>query len=53
MARHHVDADEAFAMLVCASQDTNSKLHDVARWLITDAATSEKEQPPRTEQSRA
>ncbi len=35
MQTHHVDAARAFDMLVGASQDTNMKLVDVARWLTT------------------
>jgi hypothetical protein len=35
MHRYDVDADEAFARLRCASQTTNTKLHDVAVWLAT------------------
>ena len=37
MHRHGIDADRAFRMLVGASQATNMKLPDVARWLISDA----------------
>jgi hypothetical protein len=35
--RHHLaSGDDAFAMLVEASQHTNIKLRDVAEWLVTD-----------------
>jgi GAF domain-containing protein len=34
--RHHVDVHTAFRMLVKASQDTNTKLYDVAAWVIGD-----------------
>jgi GAF domain-containing protein len=34
MAHHKIDADEAFAMLRKASQDTNCKLREVARQLV-------------------
>ncbi|MFC5061732.1 GAF and ANTAR domain-containing protein [Actinomycetospora atypica] len=34
--RDGVDADEAFSRLVGASQSTNLKLVDVARWLVTE-----------------
>ncbi|GAA4769013.1 ANTAR domain-containing protein [Actinomycetospora chibensis] len=34
MNRYDVDADEAFARLRRASQHTNTKLHDVAAWLV-------------------
>jgi len=34
MNQYDVDADEAFARLRRASQTTNTKLHDVAAWLI-------------------
>lgn len=46
MARHGVGAAEAFGMLVSASQDTNIKLVDVARWLTDDVVSTEK--PPQT-----
>ena len=36
MERFAVDGDEAFAMLVRSSQDTNLKLNDVARWLVDE-----------------
>lgn len=45
MERHHADDQAAFQMLVSASQDTNIKLVDVARWL-----TSETNQPPAPDQ---
>jgi AmiR/NasT family two-component response regulator len=35
MHRYDVDADEAFARLRHASQTTNTKLYDVAAWLVT------------------
>jgi GAF domain-containing protein len=39
MARHRVDADQAFGMLRSLSQQTNRKLRDVARQLVeSDAA---------------
>jgi len=40
MERHRVTDDQAFNLLVRASQNTNRKLHDVARWLVhgTNAA---------------
>jgi AmiR/NasT family two-component response regulator len=45
MAREKKRTDEqAFAMLVAASQHANMKLHDVATWLVNDtdnAANSE------------
>jgi AmiR/NasT family two-component response regulator len=34
--RHDVDDAKAFQMLVNASQDTNIKLVEVARWLVSD-----------------
>lgn len=34
MERHQVTDDQAFNLLVRASQNTNRKLHDVARWLV-------------------
>jgi hypothetical protein len=36
--RFAVDTDEAFAMLVRSSQDTNMKLFDVARWLVEETS---------------
>ncbi|WP_433783942.1 GAF and ANTAR domain-containing protein [Actinomycetospora sp. CA-101289] len=36
MERFSLDGDAAFQMLVKSSQDTNMKLTDVARWLISD-----------------
>jgi hypothetical protein len=33
MHHYDVDADEAFARLRCASQETNTKLYDIAAWL--------------------
>ncbi|WP_433802165.1 ANTAR domain-containing protein [Actinomycetospora sp. CA-084318] len=38
MQRDHIGPDEAFGRLVAASQHTNLKLVDVARWLVDDAA---------------
>lgn len=38
MERHRVDAEKAFSLLVHASQDTNMKLFDVARWLSDEVA---------------
>lgn len=35
MARHHIDAERAFAMLVKTSKDTNVKLTDLARFVAT------------------
>ncbi len=35
MERHQVTDDQAFDLLVRASQNTNRKLHEVARWLVT------------------
>lgn len=37
IARMAVTGERAFQILVRASQDTNIKLADVARWLVTDA----------------
>ncbi|HEY2224501.1 ANTAR domain-containing protein [Actinomycetospora sp.] len=34
MHRYDEDADEAFARLRCASQTTNTKLYDIATWLV-------------------
>ncbi|MFC5138890.1 ANTAR domain-containing protein [Actinomycetospora rhizophila] len=36
MERFTVTGDQAFAMLVKSSQDTNMKLNDVARWLVDE-----------------
>jgi hypothetical protein len=36
MARHHLDADEAFQWLVDASQRTNRKVRELARLIIDD-----------------
>lgn len=36
MERHHVDDGEAFQMLVKASQDSNTRLVEVARWLVNE-----------------
>lgn len=38
MERHHATPERAFDMLVGASQDTNMKLVDVARWLTGEVA---------------
>ena len=38
MQRHRIDAEQAFAMLVQASQNANMKLVNVARWLTDDVA---------------
>ncbi|MDQ0376171.1 GAF and ANTAR domain-containing protein [Amycolatopsis thermophila] len=35
MERHRVTDDQAFDLLVRASQNSNRKLYDVARWLVT------------------
>lgn len=45
IARLSVTGEQAFRILVRASQDTNIKLADVARWLVTDA---EQNPGPRT-----
>jgi AmiR/NasT family two-component response regulator len=37
MERFGVEGDQAFQMLVRTSQDTNTKLAAVARWLTTSA----------------
>ncbi|GAA4916433.1 ANTAR domain-containing protein [Actinomycetospora succinea] len=39
MERFALDGDEAFALLVKSSQDTNVKLNDVARWLVDETGT--------------
>lgn len=36
MAQGATDAQHAFAMLVAASQQSNTKLHDVARRVVAD-----------------
>jgi GAF domain-containing protein len=38
MERHRVDGDRAFTILVDASQRSQLKLHEVARWLVDEAA---------------
>lgn len=38
MERRHISSDEAFAVLVEASQHTNLRLADVAAWLISEIA---------------
>lgn len=45
MERFTVTAEEAFEMLVRSSQDTNIKLVDVARWLISEAEQRRVRQP--------
>lgn len=40
MERHRVDATSAFDMLVSASQDTNIKLAEVARWLVEQSTST-------------
>lgn len=41
--RHHLaSGDDAFAMLVEASQHANIKLRDVADWLVTEATTGQR-----------
>ncbi|MDD7965350.1 GAF and ANTAR domain-containing protein [Actinomycetospora lemnae] len=37
MERFALDGEEAFALLVSSSQDTNMKLADVARWVVKEA----------------
>lgn len=37
MNREQITADQAFGMLVSASQHTNMKLHHIAAWLVTEA----------------
>lgn len=37
IGRHHLTAEDAFRMLVEASQHANLKLRDVADWLISEA----------------
>lgn len=38
MERHHVADDRAFTILVDASQKSQLKLHEVARWLVDEVA---------------
>ena len=40
MERFDVNGDHAFQMLVRSSQDTNLKLADVARWLVSERGKS-------------
>jgi GAF domain-containing protein len=42
MERHGVDDDRAFSILVDASQRSQLKLHEVARWLVVDVAGAAK-----------
>jgi AmiR/NasT family two-component response regulator len=42
MERHGVEADRAFSLLVGASQKSQLKLHEVARWLVDDVARAAK-----------
>jgi transcriptional regulator with GAF, ATPase, and Fis domain len=42
MERHRVNEDRAFAIMVDASQKSQLKLHDVARWLVDEAAAAAK-----------
>jgi GAF domain-containing protein len=37
MERHHIDDEQAFGLLVQASQRANRKLHDIADWLVRGA----------------
>lgn len=46
MSRHGIDADAAYAMLVEASQDTNIKLVEVARWTVGNLAVDPAGPPP-------
>jgi AmiR/NasT family two-component response regulator len=39
MARHAIDADTAFSVLVSRSQQTNRKLRDIAAELVRDATS--------------
>ncbi len=39
MERNNLTGEQAFAMLTCASADTNIKLVDVARWLVAEHET--------------
>jgi len=40
MERHHIDGDRAFTILVNASQHSQLKLHEVARWMVEEAVKS-------------
>jgi GAF domain-containing protein len=51
MQRDGLTALKAFQLLVRASQDTNMKIADVARWLITDTENNARDQHP-TERTR-
>jgi GAF domain-containing protein len=42
MERHHVTDDRAFAIMVDASQKSQLKLNEVARWLVDEAAAAGK-----------
>jgi GAF domain-containing protein len=46
MQRDGLTALQAFQLLVRASQDTNMKIADVARWLITDTENNARDQRP-------
>jgi GAF domain-containing protein len=46
MQRDRLTAPQAFQLLVRASQDTNMKIADVARWLITDTENNARDQHP-------
>jgi GAF domain-containing protein len=46
MQRDRLTAPQAFQLLVRASQDTNMKIADVARWLITDTENKARDHHP-------
>jgi GAF domain-containing protein len=46
MQRDGLTAGQAFQLLVRASQDTNMKIADVARWLITETENNARDQHP-------
>jgi GAF domain-containing protein len=46
MQRDRLTEPQAFQLLVRASQDTNMKIADVARWLITDTENNARDQHP-------
>jgi GAF domain-containing protein len=46
MQRDGLTAGQAFQLLVRASQDTNMKIADVARWLITETENKARDQHP-------
>jgi hypothetical protein len=46
MQRDGLTAPQAFQLLVRASQDTNMKIADVARWLITETEINARDQRP-------